>query len=100
MPADTSKPPSWSRRAAAALTNSLDRIAAEHPLVAELVMARVERSVALIQAQPGIGTQTATPGVRRHAVPNTGHVIVYRFVKGEVRILRWYRARQRPPLPT
>jgi plasmid stabilization system protein ParE len=98
MPADTSKPPSWSRRAAAAFANSLDHIAAADPLVAEMVVARVDRSIALIQAQPGIGTPTATPGVRRHAVPNTGHVIVYRFVKSELRILRWYRARQRPPL--
>jgi len=37
------------------------------------------------------------PGVRRHPVPNTGHVIAYRMVKGELRILRWYRARQKVP---
>jgi plasmid stabilization system protein ParE len=97
MPAATSKPPRWSRRAAAALSNTLDHIAAQDPVTAELVLARVERSVALIHTQSGIGTLTATPGVRRHPVPNTGHVIAYRLVKGELRILRWHRARQKPP---
>lgn len=95
MPAGTSKPPRWSRRAAAALESTLDHIATDDPITAEAVLARVERSLALIQSQPGIGTLTAMRGVRRHPVPNTGHIIAYRMVKGELRIFRWYRARQK-----
>ncbi|MEW6690200.1 MAG: type II toxin-antitoxin system RelE/ParE family toxin [Pseudomonadota bacterium] len=90
----TSKPPRWSARASAAYANTLDRIAAEDPPTAEAVYARVERSVALICSQPGLGTPTATLGVRRHPIPGTGHIINYRLVRGEIRILRWYRARQ------
>jgi len=59
-----------------------------------MVVARVDRSIALIQAQPGIGTPTATPGVRRHAVPNTGHVINYRVTRVAIRVQLWYRARR------
>ncbi len=94
MRAGTSKPPRWSARALAAFEKTLNHISADDPLTAEVVLARVERSVALIQSHPRIGTPTATPGVRRYPIPNSGHVITYRVAKGEVRILRWFRARQ------
>jgi len=94
MRAGTGKPPRWSARALAAFENTLNHISADDPFTAEAVLARVERSVALIQSHPRIGTPTATPGVRRYPIPNSGHVITYRFVKGEMRILRWFRARQ------
>lgn len=94
MPAVTSKRPRWSARAFAALDSSLARIAAEDPQAAEAVLSRVDRSVALICAQPGLGTPTATRGVRRHPVPGTGHILTYRVTRDEIRILRWYRARQ------
>ena len=94
MPAATSKRPNWSARASAALDSTLARIAADDPPTSEAVLAKVERSVALICAQPAIGTPTATRGVRRHAIPRTGHIISYRVARDEVRVLRWYRARQ------
>lgn len=94
MRAGTSKPPRWSARALAAFEKTLAYISADDPVTAESVFARVDRSIALIQSQPGIGTPTATPGVRRHSIPGTGHGITYRFVKGEMRVLHWFRARQ------
>ena len=94
MPVGPSKPPKWSARAFTAFEKTLIHIAADDMFTAETVLARVDRSVTLIQSQPGIGTPTATPGVRRYPIPATGHVITYRFVKGELRILRWFRARQ------
>lgn len=93
----TSKPPRWSARARAAYERSVDYIAREDPRTAELVQERVEHSVSLIAEQPRIGTPTATPGVRRYPIPRTGHVITYRLVKREVRVLRWFRARQNEP---
>jgi plasmid stabilization system protein ParE len=95
MAGGTSKPPRWSARASAALDSTLARIAAEDPSTAEAVLNRVERSISLICVQPGLGTLTAARGVRRHPVPGTGHIINYRLVRGEIRILLWYRARQR-----
>jgi len=94
MRAGTGKPPRWSARALAAFENTLNHISADDPFTAGAVLARVKRSVALIQTHPTIGTPTATPGVRRYPIPNSGHVVTYRFVKGEMRILRWFRARQ------
>ena len=94
MPDATSKRPKWSARASAALDSTLARIAADDPPTAEAVLARVERSVALICTQPALGTPTATRGVRRHPIPGTGHIISYRVVRDEIRVLRWYRARQ------
>jgi plasmid stabilization system protein ParE len=94
MPAATSKRPRWSPRASAALDSTLARIAAEDPPTAESLLSKVERSVALICAQPALGTPTATRGVRRHPISGTGHVITYRVLRDEIRILRWYRARQ------
>lgn len=92
--AGTSRQPRWSARAAAARDSTLARIAADDPPTAEAFLAKIDRSVALICAQPALGTPTATRGVRRHPIPGTGHVITYRIVRDEVRILRWYRARQ------
>ncbi|MSQ73055.1 MAG: type II toxin-antitoxin system RelE/ParE family toxin [Betaproteobacteria bacterium] len=94
MSAGTGKPARWSALALAALESTLTHISADDPFTAEAVLARVDRSVTLIQSQPRIGTPTETPGVRRYPVPNTGHVITYRFVNREMRILRWFRARQ------
>lgn len=84
----------WSDRAQKAFLDSLDRIAEEDPATARLVLKRVEKSIALIAQQPGIGTFTAMPGVRRYPIPQTGHTIDYRVVHGELRIQRWYRQRQ------
>jgi plasmid stabilization system protein ParE len=94
MPAATSKRPSWSASASAALTNTLARIAADDPATAEALLAKVERSVALICSHPALGTPTASRAVRRYPVPGTGHIFTYRIARGEIRILRWYRARQ------
>ncbi|MSP97064.1 MAG: type II toxin-antitoxin system RelE/ParE family toxin [Betaproteobacteria bacterium] len=94
MSAGTSKPRRWSARALSAFELTLDHIAADDPATAEKLRARVAHSIELIQSQPGIGTSTATPGVRRYPVPNTGHVFTYRVVDAELRIMRWFRARQ------
>jgi len=88
------KPPRWSARALTAFERTIAHIALDDPITASAVIARVDRSVELICLQPGIGTPTAMPGVRRYPVPSTGHVLTYRIANGEVRVLRWYRARR------
>jgi plasmid stabilization system protein ParE len=85
----------WSARAQKTFLDSLDRIFEEDPATARLVLKRVEKSIAILAQQPGIGTFTAMPGVRRYPIPQTGHAIDYRVAHGELRIQRWYRQRQR-----
>jgi plasmid stabilization system protein ParE len=92
--ASTSRRLRWSPRALAAFEKSLLYIAADDPAAAVAVITRTDHSLTLLRSHPGIGTPTARPGVRRHPIPNTGHVILYRVVKGELRVLRWFRARQ------
>lgn len=85
----------WSVSAEKAFLETLERIQSEDAGTARLVLQRVDKSISLLAVQPGMGTFTAMPGVRRYAIPQTGHTINYRIAHGELRILRWYRQRQR-----
>jgi plasmid stabilization system protein ParE len=77
--------------AEAAYFRSLQYIAEQDEQAADLVIERVDKSLALIVAQPEIGTPTSTHGRRRFPIPKTGHVIEYRVTKKEIRITRWAR---------
>jgi plasmid stabilization system protein ParE len=84
----------WSASAQSAFFASLEKIENEDAGAARLIIQRVDKSINLIAAHPNLGTFTAMTGVRRYAIPNTGHTINYRIAHGELRILRWYRQRQ------
>ena len=84
----------WSASAQKAFLDTLKRIENEDVGTARLVLQRVEKSMSLLTIQPGMGTFTAMPGVRRYAIPQTGHSINFRVMHGELRVLRWYRQRQ------
>ena len=85
----------WSVSAQKAFLDTLKRIESEDIKTARLVFQRVEKSMSLLTIQPGMWTFTALPGVRRYVIPQTGPSVNYRVVHGELRILRWYRQRQR-----
>lgn len=85
----------WSASAEKAFLETLERIQSEDAAAARLVLQRVDKSISLLALQPSMGTFTAMPGVRRYAIPQTGHSVNYRIAHGELRILRWYRQRQR-----
>lgn len=84
----------WSATAQKAFFATLEKIENEDAGTTRLIIQRVDKSISLIAAQPSLGTFTAMTGVRRYAIPNTGHMINYRVAHGELRILRWYRQRQ------
>jgi plasmid stabilization system protein ParE len=85
----------WLPGARRAFHDTLAQILQDDPRVAELVRARSERAIALIQAHPFMGTPTPRRGERRFPIPNTGHVFHYRVSRGAIHIVLWYRARQR-----
>jgi hypothetical protein len=58
----------WTANANRAFQNSLAHIESEDTGAAHLVFQRVEKSILLLSIQPGMGTLTARPGVRRYAV--------------------------------
>ncbi len=84
----------WAPRALEAYLATLAHIAGEDAFTVQQFVERVERSLALILTQPGIGTPATRRGERRYPIPNTGHVINYRVTRSAVRIQLWYRARQ------
>lgn len=94
MPASTVKRLEWSPRALAAFEKSLAYITLESPANALLVIQRVEKSLALIRANPEIGTPVPGEHSRRYSIANTGHVIRYRVNGSIIQIQRWHRARQ------
>jgi|SRR6266850_2630646 len=85
----------WTPTASSAYLATLAYIAAQDPLGAETFKTRVDRALAEIRAFPGIGTPAARKGERRFPIPNTGHVINYRVLRGAIRVQRWSRTRQR-----
>lgn len=94
MPGGTGKPLNWAPHARAAYCETIARIAADDPVAADLVHERVDRALENIATYPGLGTPGHRRNERRFAVPKTGHVFHYRIVRGAVRIVLWYRARQ------
>jgi hypothetical protein len=84
----------WAFSAQKAFLASLHRIENEDKGTANLIVKRVDKSLSLLATQPSLGTFTAMTGVRRYAIPNTGHSINYRVTHCELRVLRWYRQRQ------
>jgi plasmid stabilization system protein ParE len=84
----------WAKAALAAYDATLARIAEEDSFTAEKFEARVDRSIALILANPSIGTPGSFAGRRIYAVPGTGHSFIYRVTPNLVQIVRWYRQRQ------
>jgi plasmid stabilization system protein ParE len=84
----------WARPAREAFEATLTRIADEDPAAAALVVSRVARSLALIQAHPGLGSPSALAGRRVYPIPNTGHSLNYRVTHTAIVVVRWYRQRQ------
>lgn len=84
----------WLHGARAAYLETLQYVSRDDEQAARLIAQRVERSLAAIQTMPLLGTPTAAPGVRRYAIPNTGHVINYRIAGKHIIVQRWYRARR------
>jgi plasmid stabilization system protein ParE len=85
----------WHPSALRAFQETLAHIAQDDPHTADVVLARTKRTIALIQAHPSLGTPTPRRAERRYPVPNSGHVLHYRVTRNAIRIVLWYRARQR-----
>ncbi|WP_082491746.1 type II toxin-antitoxin system RelE/ParE family toxin [Duganella sp. Leaf126] len=91
----SSLPVRWMPSAAHAYSESLDYIAAQDAHAAARIIERVKAALAVIAAQPAIGTSLGAHGRRRFAIPRTGHLIEYRVMHHEIKIIRWARQRRR-----
>lgn len=86
----------WSRGAQASFSSTLERIRSQDPGTEALVLQRVDRALAVLVLQPGLGTPIlGTATMRRFAIPNTGHFVDYRVVGGNLVISNWMRQTRR-----
>jgi plasmid stabilization system protein ParE len=85
----------WSMQAQKQFVSTLTYIAKDDPLTAELVHARVDKSLQLLSESLNRGLPAPVAGVRTYAVPKTGHSFDYRLVGDQIRVQRWYRQRQK-----
>ena len=84
----------WVASAQQGYLGTLAHIANQDKFVAQTLAQRVDKALAALAANPGIGTPMPR-GIRRFAIPRTGHTIDYRISNDTVLITRWSRQRRR-----
>ena len=94
MPENRKKRLEWTRPARAAYDASIAYIADDDPNTAQMVEARVAKSLLLLAMQPGMGTPGKLPGRRVYPIPRIGFSINYRITGDAIVVDRWYRQRQ------
>lgn len=87
----------WLRRAVLNLDEEASYIAADDPLAARLVVARVFAAVAQLADQPGLGRPGRVPNTRELVVARTRYVVPYRVKRETVEILRVFHTSRRLP---
>ena len=83
----------WTRTAQRQYLEQIAWIAQQNPAAAQNVQRRIEHSLDLIQANPGIGTPDRKQR-RRHPVPRTPFTLYYRVKRSSIHILRVLHQRQ------
>ena len=87
----------WLRNALRNLDAEASDIAADDPVAARLVVARVLAAVATLVDQPGLGRPGRVPGTRELAVRKNRYGVPYR-VRGEtIEVLGVFHASRRLP---
>jgi len=87
----------WLRKALLNLDEEAAFIAAENPVAARLVVARILEAVAVLAEQPALGRPGRVLGTRELVVARTRYLIPYRIRDGQVEILRVFHTSRRPP---
>ena len=78
----------WLRLALADLDEILAFIASDNPEAATGTATRIWQAVSLLPDQSAIGRSGRVPGTRELVVSGTPFIVPYRFVAGEIQILR------------
>ena len=85
----------WLRTALRNLEDEATYIAADDPVAARLVVARVLAAVAQLKEQPSLGRPGRLPGTRELVVAGTRYVVPYRVKRDTVEILRVFHTSRR-----
>jgi plasmid stabilization system protein ParE len=87
----------WLRTALRNLDEEATYIAADDPVAARLVVARVLEAVTQLADQPGLGRPGRVPGTRELVVARTRYMVPYRVKRDTVEILRVFHTSRRLP---
>jgi len=87
----------WLRTALRNLHEEASYIAADDPVAARLVVARVLEAVAQLGNQPGLGRPGRVPSTRELVVARTRYIVPYRVKRDAVEILRVFHTSR--PVP-
>jgi plasmid stabilization system protein ParE len=87
----------WLRTALRNLDEEATYIAADDPVAARLVVARVLEAVTQLADQPGLGRPGRVPGTRELVVARTRYMVPYRVKRDTVEILRVFHTSPRLP---
>ncbi|WP_205527239.1 type II toxin-antitoxin system RelE/ParE family toxin [Solimonas sp. K1W22B-7] len=72
-------------------------IAADNPQAAVATVIHIQRTVALLADNPGLGRAGRVAGTRELIVPDTPYIVPYRVRGKDIDILRVFHARRRWP---
>ena len=67
-----------------------------NPRAARIVLERIERALARIQAMPRIGRESARPDTRELSVPGLPFIVVYRLRHDTIEVLTVFHTSQDP----
>jgi toxin ParE1/3/4 len=87
----------WLRTALRNLDAGASYIAADDPVAARLVVARVLETVAHLADQPGLGRPGRVPSTRELVVARTRYIVPYRVKRDAVEVLRVFHTSRRLP---
>jgi plasmid stabilization system protein ParE len=87
----------WLRTALRNLDEEAAYIAADDPVAARLVVARILEAVSQLADQPGLGRPGRVPGTRELVIARTRYLVPYRVRRDVVEILRVFHTSRRLP---
>jgi toxin ParE1/3/4 len=84
----------WLESAITSLRAAYRFVASKDPDAAEMIVIRIEKTVARLGTHPLSGRLGTVEGTREVVVPGLPYVLVYRVTENEVDILRVWHTRQ------
>lgn len=87
----------WTKLVITDLDNGYDYIAATNPSAALDIIERLEKAVAALRLNPGMGRPGRVTGTRELVVTRTPFIVPYRIIKERIEILAVIHAARRWP---
>jgi addiction module RelE/StbE family toxin len=87
----------WSPQARLDLREIYLYLAADNPVAASALQARIKQGVELLRANPHIGRPGRVPGTRELVISGTAYIVPYQIREKRLELLRVYHTARRWP---